>query len=296
MFARLQRLPELASDGWLFERLASRPSCAGIDVPFVDDEITHSNLAAMRAHFGLRAILHVTPTPSSADGASPAAHVAALKQNLEAIAPLGDAVAHVVIHVAQPSWQSDDALEYLRGALPLGAALLERAPHIGESTRETDAFGGRPVHLHGVSHACRSSDWGTALPVGEATDVFPIVRLSLDPRPARHLGVFDEHEHVDHIELRPSSAALSASTTYWRGVRRVMERKAQRGAPEMLCSVPQQVAMQDPQQHGLREAQLVERLLFQLLRGVTAPSGEAAADARWPPWVPRGASTGRRGK
>lgn len=265
LFARLSRLPR-ESESWMLERLAAR-RYSGIDVPLDDEQLKLQEGAARLLEHDLRMVVRVSTAPPSGSDA-PAAHIDALERGLETVASLGEAVAHVIVQV-QPSspWQRDDALEYLRGALPLGAALLERHPHVGESTRETDAFGGRPVHLHGVSHACRSADWGTALPTSEAADVFPILRLSLDPRSAPAFGRFAEHENVDHMTLRPSAAALAASPSYWTAVRRVMDVKAKRGAPEALASVPRQVALQEPRAAGLAEGRLFEQLLLRTRSG-----------------------------
>ena len=43
---------------------------------------------------------------------------------------------------------------------------------------------------------------------------------------------------MDHLDLRPSPAALAISPRYWNGVRRVMKLKAQRGAEEAMVTLP----------------------------------------------------------
>ena len=170
-----------------------------------------------------------------------ASSVEQLQYQLETAATFGDLVKHVIVECSD--FPDDDAaLDYLRGALPLGARLLPS--DIGASICETDAFGGRPVHLFGLSHACRGSDWGAGtLPVSTATDVYPIMRLSLDPRQSASYGRFDEHEHVDHLNLQPSRAALEMSNRYWKPVSAVMKHKMAKGAEEMLITVPHQLLL-----------------------------------------------------
>ena len=273
LFARLPRTPSHAADGRLLDRLVKR-RYDGIDLRVgADDEALAATVVQLHSR-RLRMVARISTASAASD--APDAHVAALASSLDVVAStVGEVAAHVVVQV-QPSkpWSRDEALAYLDGALPLSATFLERHPHLGASSRESDTFGGRPVHLHGVSHACTSSDWGVGpLPAGEACDVYPILRLSLDPRDARRehearRAPFREHEHVDHLTLRPSAAALEMLPRYWRAVRAVMDLKARRGAELMPVSVPMQVAVQDPRAGGLDDARLFESLIRRIRTGV----------------------------
>lgn len=276
LFARLPKAPRRAPDAsWMLARLVDR-RYAGIDVPVED---VSPELAMQLRDHQLRTVVRVATEPSGSDD-TPEARIDELARGLDAAAAIGQVVSHVVVDplVTATPWSSEQALAYLHGALPLGAALLEAQPHIGASSRETDAFGGRPVHLHGVSHSCRQADWGMSLPVSETTDVYPIMRLSLDTRKSSaHLGGFGEHEHCDHLTLHPTRTALGMSTSYWMHVRRVFEVKLHRDAPEALVSVPQLVALQEGRATGLAEARLFENLVLDARHGLgmgSAPPGQ----------------------
>jgi hypothetical protein len=113
---------------------------------------------------GLQAVLRISTLPPSGSSA-PAQHVEQLEQELAAVSALSAGVlsagiAHVAVHVPRQRWALDDAIAYLAGALPLAAIFNEQHPHVGASARETDAFGGRPAHLIGVSTVAARACWG----------------------------------------------------------------------------------------------------------------------------------------
>ena len=165
----------------------------------------------------------------------------------------GDVLEHVVVHL-RPSCNGgplseDAAMDYLHHVLPLGAVLLEGHPSIGAGAREDDMFGGRPVHLHGITHATVDDDWGASISTYDATDLYPILRLSLDPDRARDHASGDvsddQHgclEHVDHLYLRPEFEHAPSSHEYWRRAREVFAIKASRGAREALVTVPMEAS------------------------------------------------------
>lgn len=261
LFGRLPRSlpPKMALDRLL------RLGWSGLDLHLNDLDMQTVEL--LQQH-NLRMTVRVSSSGGEGDK-SPASHVTRLQKQLSAVEELGQVAAHVVIEVdaaTSSTWTSSECVDYLRSALPLGALLLERHPHLGESVRETDAFGSRPVHLHGVSHATARSDWGPpCMPVHEAADLYPIMRLSRDPggddggdsrgaawSAAGDSGVGDVTclEHVDHLSLlHPSVSAAGAGTSggavaaadddrYWSEVREVLSIKARRGAPEALVTLP----------------------------------------------------------
>lgn len=160
-----QSLTRLAARGWrgVDVRLGDligpdASSVCGID-------IGRSHLKRLCCH-GLQAVLRIS-TLSPLGSSAPTQHVDQLENGLAVISALSAGalsagIAHVAVQVHPELWDLDDAITYLAGALPLAAIFNEQHPHIGTSARETDAFGGRPAHLIGVSTVAARACWGPA--------------------------------------------------------------------------------------------------------------------------------------
>ena len=245
------RSRDMAAKRWFAQgalaRTASLRGFAGVDTTLTDlgaDAAERAANVTRLAASSLQLVLRLSTGNGGND--APADHVRRLEGMLEEASHFEAALTHVVINADEsnrPAWSATETLEYFHGALPLGAAFLEQAPWAGASTRETDVFGGRPTHLHGVSHGAMGPQ---ELP--HLLDVYPIIRLSAD---ISHWGEAPSEEviedmvpHVDHLTLTVCTCAdrsglqLLGSTDAHRSLwGAVAKRKAARGANELLCSV-----------------------------------------------------------
>ena len=103
------------------------------------------------ADSGLRLILRMD-TAAHIKSDSPADHINAASSMLEEARGFDSALTHLVlVNSRSEVWSRDESLDFFHGALALGASFLEDAPWVGASSRETDAFGGRPTHLRPTS-------------------------------------------------------------------------------------------------------------------------------------------------
>ena len=192
---------------------------------------------AISAH-GLRLILGLysgwvdyegCPAPST-----PEAHLELLEKQFGEASDLGGGapIAHVNVHAGCDSWAEDVAGAFLSRSLGLGAQFLEARPQVGAGSRVTDAHGGTPAHLHGVSYEthrgrCLFSPFATMRyleyiePLRLTADLshWHVVseRLLDDEATAARLRG-DVAPFVDHVHARvggPNQIQLNAEARYW---------------------------------------------------------------------------------
>lgn len=173
---------------------------------------------------------------------------------------LGDVVSHVNCRAAR-----DEALrpgtnghrdvptsaEYFAEVLPLSAQFLEDHPHIGRRGRETDAMGGSPRHLIGITHEICSVHSLDA--TRELLEILPPIRMTLDAEQwlqfsANRCQDEEAHDeaidldvipHVDHVRARivdAASGSIRVSPREEELWKRVWTRKALRGAEQVTVT------------------------------------------------------------